>query len=132
MHAAYVFRVTFRVETPTGIHLGPDRFESVLRVDAVGPGTEPEDAPIDWLFFRDNLWRGEVNDEPHLRKTASDLLGVDVHDISFSELRTDEAYLDALRREIEANLAEFNADDADEVLHKYLGSSIHVVDSDEV
>ena len=131
MPAAYVFRVDFRLDAPR-VRLDPDRFETVLRVPAPDPGDDDPAGPVDWLFFRDNLWRGEANDETHLNRTASDLLGVDAVAVSFSELRTDEAYLSALRREIEADLGAFNAADADEVLHKYLGSSIHVVDADAV
>lgn len=131
MYAAYVFRVAFHLPTDE-VRLDPNRFETVLRLPAADPDEEAPEAPVDWLFFRDNLWRGEANDESHLRETTSDLLGVDVVDVSFSELRTDEAYLAALRRAIEADLSAFNADDADEVLHKYLGSSVHVVDTDAV
>lgn len=131
MSAAYVFRVAFRLPTE-GVGVDPNRFETVLRVPAADPDAAAPAGPVDWLFFRDNLWRGEAGDEAHLRATASDLLGVEVVDLTFSELRTDEAYLAALRRAIEADLVTFNADDADEVLHKYLGSSIHVVDADAV
>lgn len=148
MRAAYVFRVRFRPDAPR-VRLEPPEFETVLRVPAADPpaaddasepaDTEPADgdghpsrSPIDWLFFRDNLWRGQANDEAHLRRVATDLLGVDVVEISFSELRTDQAYRSDLRRAIEADLPAFNAEDADEVLHKYLGSSVHVVDAENV
>lgn len=134
MPAAYVFRVRFRPDAPR-IRLDPPEFETVLRVPAAPPGEDADvdpRAPADWLFFRDNLWRGEVNDESYLRKRFTDLLGVDVVDCSFSELRTDESYLERLREAIDADLTAFNADDADEVFHKYLGSSIHVVESGDV
>jgi len=47
--------------------------------------------------------------------------------VSFSELRTTEAYLDDLKAAIADDLDAFNADTVSEVLKKYLGSSIHVV-----
>ncbi|WP_276260463.1 LWR-salt protein [Haloglomus litoreum] len=118
--AAYVFRVTFRLEPAAGVHVAPERFETTLERRADPPGTDG------WLFFRDNCWRGEANDEAHLCELASEALGVDVVSVAFRELRTDEAYLSALREAIAENLSQFNADDVDEVLHKYLGSSIHV------
>ncbi len=51
--------------------------------------------------------------------------------VTFSELRTDRPYLDALRDAIGAQLGEFRADTVDETLKKYLGSSIHVVSPDD-
>lgn len=120
MRAEYVFRVRFRLE-PDAVRVDPDEFETTLRLPAERPGDEG------WLFFRDNLWRGEVNDEQHLRRTATELLGVPVASVSFSELRTDEEHLDALKSEIETDLDAFNADAVSEVLHKYLGSSIRVL-----
>jgi len=119
MDAAYVFRVRFRLD-PQGVRPDPAEFETVVERPAPTPG---EDG---WRLFREWLWRGELNDEPRFREVAGDWLGVPVVAASFSELRTDRAYLDALREAIEADLDTFNADDAEEVLHKYLGSSIHV------
>lgn len=120
--ARYVFRVAFRLE-PAGEHVSvdPAEFETTLHREADPPGRDG------WLFFRDNLWRGEIGDRDHFRGLTEEVLGAPVTSVSFSELQTDGAYLDALRAEIEANLAEFKADDADEVLSKYLGSSIRVV-----
>lgn len=90
-------------------------------------GTARQRARYDgWLFFRDRLWRGEIGDEPSFRRLASDRLGVEVVAANFRELRTDEAFLDALQSAIAADLDRFNADSVDEVLHKYLGSSVHV------
>jgi hypothetical protein len=122
--AAYVFRVRFRLDPAPGVSVDPDRFETTLERRAAPPG-DPG-----WLFFRDNLWRGEANDEAHLRETASEALGVPVESVSFRELRTDAAYLDALREAVAADLSRFRADGVDEALHKYLGSSIHVRDGD--
>jgi hypothetical protein len=118
--AAYVFGVTFRLEPAAGVHVAPERFETTLERRADPPGTEG------WLFFRDNLWRGETNAETHLCELASEALGVEVVAVDFRELRTDETHLASLREAIEADLELFRAEHVDEVLHKYLGSSIHV------
>jgi hypothetical protein len=132
--AEYVFRATFRLEpADPDVSVDPGRFETVLRKRAADPG---EDG---WLFFRDNLWRGEVNDEAYLRERIEELLtgrspggerengrGIVVERVSFGELVTDEAYLSALREAIAADLGAFRADDVEEVLHKYLGSSVRV------
>ena len=134
MNAEYVFRVTFRIEPASPeVSVDPERFETVLRTRAADPG---EDG---WLFFRDNLWRGEANDEAYLREQVEEMLagrssggeresgrGLVVERVSFSELVTDEAYLSALREAIAADLEAFRADDTEEVLHKYLGSSVRV------
>ncbi|TQQ80931.1 hypothetical protein EGH24_07180 [Halonotius terrestris] len=121
MNASYVFRVTFRLD-PSDAHVDPDTFETVLRIPAEPPGADG------WLFFQQHLWRGDVADAEHMRRVAADRLAVDVVSISFSELATDEAYLTALKTTIEADLARFNADSVDEVLHQHFGSSIHVRD----
>ncbi|OYR51771.1 hypothetical protein DJ73_12260 [Halorubrum sp. Ea1] len=119
MDAAYVFAVAFRLD-PDGATVDPDRFEATMEIPASEPGTD------EWLFFRDRLWRGEIGDDPSFRGLASDRLGVEVTEASFRELRTDEAYLEALKREVAADLSRFNADSVDAALGKYLGSSIHV------
>ncbi|MBX0323977.1 LWR-salt protein [Halomicroarcula sp. F13] len=118
--ARYVFRVTYRLAPGEGLAVDPDHFETVLYRTADPPG---EDG---WLFFRDNLWRGELADEGHFRRQAEDALGVPVESASFSELQTDEAYLDDLRAAIADDLDAFNAENVTEVLSKYLGSSIRV------
>jgi hypothetical protein len=120
VNAAYVFRVRFRLDAESGVRTDPATFDTVVEVAADRPGEG------DWLFFRDTLWHGEVNDDRHARTLAESWLGVPADDVSFSELRTDEAYLDALREEVAADLTRFNADDVGEALHKYLGSSIRV------
>lgn len=117
--AAYVFRVRFRLE-PTRVRVEPAEFETVLRRPADPPGEEG------WLFFRDALWRGEVGDESHLRDLATDWLGVAVTSVSFQELETDQAYLESLQNGIDDHPEHFDGDSPREVLHKYLGSSIHV------
>ena len=134
MNAEYVFRATFRLEpADPDVSVDPGRFETVLRKRAADPGENG------WLFFRDNLWRGEGNDETYLREQVEEMLagrssggeredgrGLVVERVSFSELVTDEAYLSALREAIAADLGAFRADDVDEVLHKYLGSSVRI------
>lgn len=125
MDAAYVFRVELRFDPPDAA-VDPERFEVTMEVPASEPGTDG------WLFFRDRLWRGEVGDGPSFRRLAAsqlgvaDAAGVAVAAADFRELRTDEAYLDALTDAIAADLDRFNADSVDEVLHKYLGSAVHV------
>ncbi|KAA9398471.1 hypothetical protein Har1130_03935 [Haloarcula sp. CBA1130] len=119
--ARYVFRIEFRLGPDAdGLWTEPDRFETTLYRAADDPGTSG------WLFFRDTLWRGELADEPHFRRLAGDELGCQVVSASFSELRTDEAYLESLKAEIVDNLALFNAGSVSEVCNKYLGSSIRV------
>ena len=121
--AAYVFRVQFRLDPDKG-RVDPNEFETVLRIPAAEPGAEG------WLFFQRTLWRGEIGDERHLRSVAEDHLGVPVEAVTFSELETDQSSLEDLKDEIAADLALFNADSVDEVLHKHLGSSIHVRSGD--
>ena len=131
MRAAYVFEAALRVDA-AGVALDPDRLETTLRLFAPAPGVEPGPERIDWLFFRDRLWRGEIGDEAPLRDAVGDWFGVEVVSLSFAELRADEEYLDALRAEIERDLSRFNAESTDQVLHQYLGSSIHAVEADAV
>lgn len=117
----YVFRVRFRlVPSDPAVSVEPATFETVLRREAPPPG---EDG---WLFFRDNLWHGAVNDERYLRETASETLGVEVDSVTFSELVCTEAYLEDLHEEISTSLDLFRADDATEVVSKYLGSSVRL------
>lgn len=125
MDAAYVFRVQFRL-APTDARVDPAEFETTLELPAADPG-----GGDDWLFFRDHLWRGEISHEPWLREIAADRLGVDVTGVTFRELRTDEAYLDALKEAVAADLGAFRADSVSEALTKYFGSSIHVRDGSE-
>lgn len=121
--AEYVFAVRLRLSPsdPT-VRLDPATVETTLFKQAALPG---EDG---WLFFRDNLWRGEVNDPSHMRELTEELLDVDVESVEFRELRTDEAYYEALQDAIAENLELFNADDVPEVITKYLGSRVHVRD----
>jgi hypothetical protein len=119
--AEYLFGIRIRVESSDpAVRLSPSRFETTLSRAATTPG---EDG---WLFFRDNLWRGEANDERHLRELAEESLGVPVEAVEFRELRTDPTYLDALKEAIAADLSLFRSESVEEVLKKYLGSSIHV------
>ncbi|QCP91325.1 LWR-salt protein [Haloarcula marismortui] len=119
--ARYVFRVEIGLEPAAdGLRTDPDRFETTLYRAADDPGERG------WLFFRDTLWRGKLADEPHFRRLVEDELGCPVVSASFSELRTDEAYFDALKSEIADDLSLFNAGSVSEVVTKYLGSSIRV------
>jgi len=95
----------------------PAAFETRLCRPADPPG---EDG---WLFFRDNLWRGDLADERHFRDFAEAALGEPVMSATYAALETDAEYLDALRGAIGENLDEFNADSATKVESKYLGSS---------
>jgi len=121
--ARYVFRVRFRLDPAgEGVSVDPRSFETTLSRAADPPG---EDG---WLFFRDNLWRGELGSPDHFRELTEERLGVPVESVTFSELRTDRTHLDALRAAVADDLGAFNADTVDEALTKYLGSSIHAVE----
>jgi len=121
--AEYVFSVRLDLSpADPELRLDPATVETTLFRTAADPGE------TGWLFFRDNLWRGEVNDPDHLRESAEDALGLEVRSVEFRELRTEAAYVEALKAEIAENLDLFNADDTAEVLRKYLGSRIHVTD----
>ena len=123
--AHYVFRVRFRLTpVPPDVDVDPETFETTLSRRAAPPGEEA------WRYVRDNLWRGAVGDEPYLREVTEEALGVPVESLAFSELRTDEAYLDALRAAIREDLGAFRADSVEEALSKYLGSSIRVTRED--
>lgn len=121
--ARYVFGVRVRLEADeSGVWVEPATVETKLYREADPPGEEG------WLFFRDNCWRGELADERFMRSELEETLGVPVESVDFRELRTDQAYLDALKAEIDENLDAFNAESVTDVLHSYLGSSIHVVE----
>lgn len=117
--AEYRFRVAVRLRPDDG-RLEPDRFETVAAIPAVTP---PDPG---WLLFRDRLWRGEVGDERTCRRFLSDRLGLEVVAVEFAELRTDETYYATLREAIATDLDRFNATTVEEVIHKYLGSSVHL------
>ena len=121
MNARYAFRVQFRLEPEaTDVTVERPTFETRVTVTAPEPGREG------WRFFRDVCWRGEVNDQRYARELFERKLGVPVESVSFSALEADEAYVEALKAEIAANLEQFNAENVSEVLSKYLGSSINV------
>jgi hypothetical protein len=121
MEARYVFAVRFRLEPDAeGVSVEPNEFDTRLYREADPPG---EDG---WLFFRNNLWRGEVNDDRHFRQLTEEALGATVLSVEYRALETDEEYLEALKDEIQADLATFKADSVSEVLNKYLGSSLEV------
>ncbi|NHN59651.1 MULTISPECIES: LWR-salt protein [Halorussus] len=121
MDARYVFAVRFRLDPAAeGVSLSPNEFETRFYREADPPGEEG------WLFFRDNLWRGEVNDDRHFRRLVEEALGATVLSVEYRAFETDEEYLDAFEDAIGDDLAEFNADSVSEVLNKYLGSSLEV------
>lgn len=122
--AEYVFHVRFHLAPQADVRLDPQTFETTLFRPADRPGVEG------WLFFRNHLWRGEVNDEQHLRELAEAILDVSVETIAFRELRTNPSHLDSLKeaieRELDTQRTFGNAASVDEVLKNYFGSSIHV------
>lgn len=118
--ARYVFAVRFRLDPDEGVTTEPTRFETRLSHRADPPG---EDG---WLFFRDFLWHGALNDPEYARERFGNALGVTVTDAEFRGLHTDETYLDSLREAVAANLDLFNAETVDGALSKYLGSSIQL------
>ena len=122
--AEYVFSVRIDLSpADPELRLEPTTVETTLFKTAADPGE------TGWLFFRDNLWRGAVNDPEHLCESAEDALGQAVHEVEFRELRAEAAYVEALKTEIADSLELFNADDTAEVLKKYLGSRVHVTDA---
>jgi hypothetical protein len=121
MDARYVFAVRFRLDPAAGgVSVEPNEFETRLSREADPPGEEG------WLFFRDNLWRGEINDERHFRRLTEEALDATVLSVEYRAFETDDEYLTALKDEIRDDLATFNADSVSEVLNKYLGSSVEV------
>jgi len=100
----------------------PAAFETALRYEAPSPDEEG------WRFFRDHLWRGEVNDREHVRSMVDDALGVPVESVEFRAFEIDEEYLDILRSAIAADPDAFRSDSVDEVLNKYFGSAIEVTE----
>ncbi|WP_247002449.1 LWR-salt protein [Halosolutus gelatinilyticus] len=130
MEAQYVFRATLRLASPRdAVTVDSATAETTVTLSraAPPPGTDG------WLFFRNALWRGEVGDQEYGRRLAAEWLDVpreSIESVSFRELQVDEAYFDALKAEIGADLEPFNAETVSEVLSKYLGSSIRVVDGE--
>ncbi len=120
MGAEYVFGVTAHLRPSGNLRVEPEIFETRLFRPADPPGEEG------WLFFRDNLWRGELGDPDHFRGLTEDALGVPVDSVTFRAFETDREYLDALEAAIRAELGLFNADSARETIHKYFGSSIEI------
>lgn len=99
----------------------------------VGPYIDPVlDDLLEVVFILvSHLWRGEVGESEYFRQLAEEMLGTTVTSVSFSELRTDEAYLEEFRVEIGENLEAFRSESVDEALSKYLGSSIRVVPEED-
>jgi hypothetical protein len=122
MEAAYVFAVRFRLEPAGGVRVDPRVFETRLRRPADPPG-DPG-----WLFFRDNLWRGDLGDPERFRDVVEDALDVYVEAVEYRSLEADREYYEALQAEIGESLAQFKTETTAEVLNKYLGSSVEVHD----
>jgi hypothetical protein len=127
LRARYVFAVTARLEPSADrLTVEPSRVDLTVHREAPPPGESG------WLFFRDNCWRGELNAPDNVGGLLADDLGLPVESVAFRELRATPAYHEALRATIAEDLPAFNADDVDEVLRKYLGSSVHVVDAGDL
>lgn len=124
MTGRYVFAVRFRLDPDRGVRVDPRTFETTLYRDVDEPG---EDG---WLFFRDNLWRGELNSPGHFRRLAEDALGVPVENAEYRRFEVSEADYEMLKAGIAEELGEFNADSVSEVLNKYFGSSLEVLDNE--
>ncbi|WP_232686153.1 LWR-salt protein [Halobacterium zhouii] len=122
MNARYVFAVRFRLEPTSGVSVDPATFETRLFRPADPPG-EPG-----WLFFRDNLWRGDLADPEHFRGLAADALGVPVESVEYRAFEMEREHRAAFEDAVAANLDSFNADSATEAVSKYLGSSLEVRD----
>ena len=123
MDARYAFRARVRLEPrDDDVTLDPATFETRCSLEAADPGEEG------WLFFRDTLWRGEIGDDEYGRRLFTEKLGVEVESVEFAALHTDEEYFEALKAEIERDLEPFRAENVDEVISKYLGSSVMVED----
>ncbi len=120
MSGRYVFAVRFRLDPDRGVRVDPRTFETTLYREADEPG---EDG---WLFFRDNLWRGEANAPGHLRELTEEALGVPVERVEYRRFETSEAGYEALKTGIAEELGAFNADSVSEVVNKYFGSSLEV------
>ncbi|WP_435099449.1 LWR-salt protein [Halarchaeum sp. P4] len=121
MEGRYVFAVRFRLEPAArDVSLEPNSFETRLYRDADEPGEEG------WRFFRDNLWRGELADDAHFRDLTAEALDVTVLSVEYRSFEVDEEYRTAFREAIADDLEAFRADTVDEVVNKYLGSSLEV------
>ncbi|MCL7416249.1 MAG: LWR-salt protein [Halalkalicoccus sp.] len=116
----YVFAVRFRLDPGSGVRVDPATFETTLSKEAAPPGENG------WLFFRDNLWRGELNAPGHMRSLAEEALGVPVEGVEYRRFETTAGEYAALKEAIASDLDLFNAEAGSEVLNKYFGSSIEV------
>ncbi len=119
MSGRYVLAVRFRLD-PSEVRVEPATFETTLYREADEPGED------EWLFFRDNLWRGELNAPDHIRELTEEALGVPVESVEYRRFETTPKGYEALKTAIANDLGQFNADSVSEVLNKYFGSSIEV------
>ncbi len=116
----YVFSIWFGLDPERDVRVNPTTFETTAYREADPPGD------AGWLFFRDNLWRGELNSPEHFRELTEEALGVSIERIEYRRFEASPEEYAALKEAIAAALGEFNADSTDEVLSKYFGSSIEV------
>ena len=119
MSGQYVFSVRFRLR-PSNVRVEPATFETTMYHEADPPGE------AGWLFFRDNLWRGELNSPGHFRELTEEWLNVPVERVEYRRFEVSEGGYESLKRAIAADLDQFNADSVSEVLNKYFASSIEV------
>lgn len=122
VRAAYVLAARLRLDPGGDVSIEPPTVDVTVRRAAPPPGE------AGWLYFRDNCWRGDLNDPGHVASRLAEEVSVRVESVTFRELRTTSAYYDALREAIAGDLDAFNAEDVDPVVKKYLGSSVHVVE----
>ena len=123
--ARYAFRIEVRLSPASdALSVDPDTFETTVFRRADPPGDDG------WTYFQLHCWRGDLADEVHFRQQLAPALGVDVERAAFSELQTTPEYFAALKSAIADDLERFNATSVSEVLSKYLGSSIRVVETE--
>jgi hypothetical protein len=79
-----------------------------------------------WLFFRDNLWRGELNSPEHFRELTEAVLSVSVERVEYRRFEVSSEGYEELKDVIAEDLDQFNTDSMSEVLNNYFGSSIEV------
>lgn len=123
MDARYVFTATVVLE-PETVTIDPDRIEVRIYRDGDPPGESG------WLFFRDTLWRGEINDKDHMSRLLSEDIGAPIDQVSFRAFEVDCEYYEAFREAIAGDLDEFRAESVSEVINKYLGSRLEVAPAD--
>lgn len=118
----YVFSASLRISTGESVYIDPNTFSVVLSWKAPQPGLE------NWERFREFLWRGQLNHPEFVISELTPSIDVPIESIQFSELQCTQSYLDSLQTAISNDLSLFNAESTTEVISKYFGSSIRVVE----